>query len=79
MKSCEEATWFLKNCPGVEMDGNHDGVPCEMQWCTGRRARRRADNAPRCEFSREETMTEQRTGPPRAAAPVAMVACHRRR
>jgi len=36
MKSCEEATWFLKNCPGVETDGNHDGVPCEMQWCTGR-------------------------------------------
>lgn len=35
MASCEEATWFLKNCPGVEMDGNHDGVPCEKQWCTG--------------------------------------------
>jgi hypothetical protein len=35
MTSCEEATWFLKNCPGVQMDGNHDGVPCESQWCTG--------------------------------------------
>jgi len=35
MTSCDEATWFLKNCPGVEMDGNHDGVPCERQWCTG--------------------------------------------
>jgi endonuclease YncB( thermonuclease family) len=33
MTSCAEATWFLKNCPGVEMDGNHDGVPCERQWC----------------------------------------------
>jgi len=33
MRSCEEATWFLKNCPGVQMDGNHDGVPCEQQWC----------------------------------------------
>lgn len=33
MNSCAEATWFLKNCPGVKMDGNHDGVPCEKQWC----------------------------------------------
>jgi endonuclease YncB( thermonuclease family) len=33
MTSCAEATWFLKNCPGVEMDGNRDGVPCEKQWC----------------------------------------------
>jgi endonuclease YncB( thermonuclease family) len=33
MTSCAEATWFLKNCPGVKMDGNHDGVPCEQQWC----------------------------------------------
>ncbi|MBW8778750.1 MAG: excalibur calcium-binding domain-containing protein [Burkholderiales bacterium] len=38
MRSCEEATWFLKNCPGVEMDGDHDGVPCESQWCTGNQA-----------------------------------------
>ena len=36
MVSCEEATWFLKHCPGVEMDGNHDGVPCEQQWCGAR-------------------------------------------
>jgi len=35
MTSCAEAKFFLKNCPGVEMDGNHDGVPCEQQWCTG--------------------------------------------
>ncbi|WP_200153845.1 excalibur calcium-binding domain-containing protein [Chromatium okenii] len=33
MKSCEEATFFLRNCPNVKMDGNHDGIPCESQWC----------------------------------------------
>ena len=33
MTSCEEATFFLKNCPGVKMDGEGDGVPCEKQWC----------------------------------------------
>lgn len=27
MSSCAEATYFLKNCPGVKMDGNGDGVP----------------------------------------------------
>ncbi len=35
MTSCAEATFFLKSCPGVKMDGDHDGVPCEAQWCTG--------------------------------------------
>jgi hypothetical protein len=35
MRSCEEATWFLRNCAGTEMDGDRDGVPCETQWCTG--------------------------------------------
>ena len=35
MTSCAEAKFFLKNCPGVKMDGNGDGVPCEQQWCTG--------------------------------------------
>lgn len=34
MTSCAEATFFLRNCPNVQMDGNHDGVPCEQQWCT---------------------------------------------
>lgn len=34
MTSCSEATYFLRNCPGVQMDGNGDGVPCEQQWCT---------------------------------------------
>jgi micrococcal nuclease len=33
MTSCAEATWFLQHCPGVKMDGNGDGVPCEAQWC----------------------------------------------
>jgi hypothetical protein len=35
MKSCNEAKLFLKHCPGVKMDGDGDGVPCEQQWCTG--------------------------------------------
>lgn len=34
MTSCSEAKFFLMNCPGTQMDGNHDGVPCEQQWCT---------------------------------------------
>jgi len=33
MTSCSEAEFFLKNCPNVKMDGNHDGEPCEQQWC----------------------------------------------
>lgn len=39
MHSCAEARYFLAHCPGVQMDGNHDGVPCEQQWCTGPGAR----------------------------------------
>ncbi len=34
MKSCAEANYFLANCPGVKMDGDKDGIPCEEQWCT---------------------------------------------
>ena len=34
MTSCAEATFFLRNCSNVQMDGNNDGVPCEQQWCT---------------------------------------------
>lgn len=34
MGSCSEAKLFLKNCPGMEMDGDGDGIPCEQQ-CTG--------------------------------------------
>lgn len=33
MQSCEEATFFIRNCPNTEMDGDSDGVPCESQWC----------------------------------------------
>jgi hypothetical protein len=33
MTSCAEATFFLRNCPGQQTDGDHDGVPCERQWC----------------------------------------------
>ena len=33
MSSCREAKFYLRNCPGTRMDGNHDGVPCESQWC----------------------------------------------
>ncbi|MGD9716907.1 MAG: excalibur calcium-binding domain-containing protein [Sulfuricurvum sp.] len=38
MKSCEEAVFFLRNCPNVKMDGGGDGqkpngIPCERQWC----------------------------------------------
>jgi len=35
MTSCEEATYFINNCPNTKMDGDHDGVPCERQWCKG--------------------------------------------
>ena len=33
MTSCDEARHFLTHCPGVQMDGDRDGVPCETQWC----------------------------------------------
>jgi cold shock CspA family protein len=33
MRSCEEATYFIRSCPGTEMDGDNDGVPCEQQFC----------------------------------------------
>jgi endonuclease YncB( thermonuclease family) len=36
MRSCAEAQYFLANCPGVQLDGDRNGVPCEAQWC-GRR------------------------------------------
>ena len=31
--SCEEATYFVKNCPKTNMDADGDGVPCELHWC----------------------------------------------
>ena len=33
MKSCAEAMYFLAHCPGVKMDGDRNGIPCEKQWC----------------------------------------------
>ena len=33
MVSCEEATFYQRNCPGTMMDGDGDGIPCERQWC----------------------------------------------
>jgi hypothetical protein len=35
MRSCEEATFFVQQCSGAQMDGDGDGVPCESQWCGG--------------------------------------------
>jgi cold shock CspA family protein len=33
MTSCAEAKFFLANCRGTQMDGDHDRIPCEDQWC----------------------------------------------
>lgn len=33
MRSCDEAKYFLRHCPGTKMDGDGDGIPCEQQWC----------------------------------------------
>lgn len=33
MSSCEEAKYYLNNCPGTITDGDGDGIPCEDQWC----------------------------------------------
>ena len=35
MSSCSEAKQYLNSCPGMEMDGDGDGIPCEQQLCTG--------------------------------------------
>ena len=32
MASCDEARFFLRNCPDTKMDGDNDGLPCE-DWC----------------------------------------------
>lgn len=34
MTSCDEATFFIEYCPDTQMDGDHDGVPCEEHWCS---------------------------------------------
>ena len=33
MTSCEEARFYINNCPNTKMDGDGDGIPCESQWC----------------------------------------------
>lgn len=33
MSSCEEAKFYLRNCPNVKIDGDGNGIPCEKQWC----------------------------------------------
>ena len=33
MTSCEEARYFLKNCPGLSTEENREGASCEKQWC----------------------------------------------
>lgn len=35
MTSYEEALFYLRNCPGTKMDGDHDGIPCEQQFGRG--------------------------------------------
>lgn len=34
MTSCEEAKFYLRNCPGVKIDGDNDGIPCEREHCS---------------------------------------------
>lgn len=33
MSSCAEAYFHLERCGGTKMDGDSDGIPCELQWC----------------------------------------------
>lgn len=33
MSSCEEAKFYINNCPNTKMDGDNDGIPCERQLC----------------------------------------------
>lgn len=33
MTSCAEAFFHQERCGVTEMDGDHDGIPCEQQWC----------------------------------------------
>ncbi|MEZ9661791.1 MULTISPECIES: cold shock domain-containing protein [unclassified Vibrio] len=34
MLSCDEAKFYLANCPNVKIDGDRDGIPCESQLCS---------------------------------------------
>lgn len=33
MTSCAEAFFHQERCGVTNMDGDHDGIPCESQWC----------------------------------------------
>jgi|GEM_PF-4341317 len=33
MTSCTEAKAFLRSCPGVLLDRDGNGIPCERSWC----------------------------------------------
>ncbi len=39
MRSCDEARFFLHNCPGMSVDGEAAGESCEQQWCAPSPAR----------------------------------------
>jgi len=32
MSSCDEAKFYQRNCPDVDLDDD-DGVPCKAEWC----------------------------------------------
>ncbi|HJS14930.1 MAG TPA: excalibur calcium-binding domain-containing protein [Rheinheimera sp.] len=36
MSSCEEAEFYLEQCPNVLIDGDRDGIPCERTHCSHR-------------------------------------------
>ena len=33
MTSCEEAKYFIKNCPGMSQEASGESSSCEQQWC----------------------------------------------
>ena len=33
MSSCDEAKYYLQNCPGTQLDPDGDGIPCETGVC----------------------------------------------
>ena len=35
MRPSIETKLYLAHCPGVKIDGDNDGIPCESQWCSG--------------------------------------------
>lgn len=39
MTSCAEAKFFLASCPGVEMDADYNGIPCEQTLCVSGKER----------------------------------------